>query len=446
MQNVSSSRATPPRSPWLAVNLSRHIPGLGQLWVGEVERGLLIMTIALVLFGGGLALLLSDRPLGAVYGLLAINGQMLFALWNWLDAYGTARQRDRSGAASRPTAFPSTERQSLQPPSSKPGQPPKRDPWLAVFLTLVFLGAGHWYSRQYRWGSVLLGLGVLGLLIPELWVVNTLGIVPWAAWQVYRTTAAAASPGVSQPFLSDRTAWLQVMLVALLLPLLNLWLTALLSLQVLTIATVPSAAMQPTLERGDRVVVNRLVYQLSAETWAKPLARLGLGGANGTTLGATPQRGDVVLVRLEAEAKPNPSAPRPFPPADPSADSPATPSAAHSSSSARPAPPAIQRVIGLPGEAIAVQTVATNARPQGRILINQDLLSEPYLPPNQVLNPSRSSLSWASLQIPPGHYVVLGDNRKNLPEQPGWTLVTQEQILGRLSQRLWPPDQLGPIE
>lgn len=90
--------------------------------------------------------------------------------------------------------------------------------------------------------------------------------------------------------------------------------------------------------------------------------------------------------------------------------------------------PLIKRVVGLPGDTIEI----TN----GKVYINDELLSEPYLnqdTPGQV----------ARQIVPEEHVFVLGDNRGSSNDSRYFGMVPYENILGRAWLRYWPPSEIG---
>ncbi|MEA3309600.1 MAG: signal peptidase I, partial [Chloroflexota bacterium] len=91
--------------------------------------------------------------------------------------------------------------------------------------------------------------------------------------------------------------------------------------------------------------------------------------------------------------------------------------------------PYIKRIIGLPGEQLAVHT--------GRVLINGQILSEPYIsgPPDYQQETTLTT----------GEYYVLGDNRNNSSDSHSWGSVPSENFIGKAIFRYWPPDKFGPF-
>lgn len=92
----------------------------------------------------------------------------------------------------------------------------------------------------------------------------------------------------------------------------------------------------------------------------------------------------------------------------------------------------IKRVIGLPGDEIVIAN--------GRVYINGDQLTEPYVE-------EASIEPWTSMRttVRPGHYFVLGDNRKRSSDSREFGQVPFEYLRGKVRLRLWPMDRAGLI-
>jgi signal peptidase I len=162
---------------------------------------------------------------------------------------------------------------------------------------------------------------------------------------------------------------------------------------------VEGVSMQPTFQAGQILVVNRAAY---FHLDGSPVA--GLLADRRTTpqyVFGGPQRGDVAVFRA---------------PPQPDTDY-------------------IKRIIGLPGDSIAVRG--------GRVYVNGVALSEPYIEfQADYLFPADGG----ALTVPADNYFVLGDNRpESLDSHFGW-FVPVSDLIGRAWIRYWPPNELGVVQ
>ena len=291
--------ATTNREPWLAVLWSRAWPGLGQIYAGARLRGLMIalafLGLAIATVCGFLGWAGLTVQVGFICGLLFL----LLSIGSYVDAYWMARRRN--------SAVFEAERRG------------RKDPWKAVFLSTLFLGAGHVYVRRYGLGVVLIAVGVIGLATHLAWL-----FLPFVLVHVYWAT-----PGVTAESKTKGRIW-KVVMVAWLLPILIGAIPALgLRTFVAEARFMPSNSMMPTLEVGDRIVINKLAYSQGE-----------------------PQRGDLAL----------------FSPTDELRRQEFTDMF-------------LKRVIGLPGEEVEVKA--------SKVLINGKALDEPYInePPDYEWGP-----------------------------------------------------------
>jgi signal peptidase I len=136
---------------------------------------------------------------------------------------------------------------------------------------------------------------------------------------------------------------------------------------------IPSGSMIPTLEIGDRVLVNKFIYRFTE-----------------------PKRGDIIVF----ESVDNPDE------------------------------DLIKRVVGLPGDTIAVR--------RGHLLLNGERQIEPFV--NKKL-PDRSF--YAKTKVPEGHVFVMGDNRGNSADSRVFGPLPEKNIEGEAFLRFWPPHRIG---
>jgi signal peptidase I len=149
--------------------------------------------------------------------------------------------------------------------------------------------------------------------------------------------------------------------------------------------TIPSGSMMPTLDIGDRIVVDKLAYDLH-----------GVG------------RGDIVVFAR--------------PPAEDCAGPPVA--------------DLVKRVIGLPGETISLTK-------NGYVLINGKQLNETWLPESQqgmtYPGPSQNAYSLGHpYKIPANHYFMMGDNRSDSCDSRFWGPIPKSLIVGKVDLRIWP--------
>lgn len=93
----------------------------------------------------------------------------------------------------------------------------------------------------------------------------------------------------------------------------------------------------------------------------------------------------------------------------------------------------IKRVVGLPGETIEVRN--------GEVFVNGARLGEPY-----VFAENADHRSFTAQEIRPGHYFVLGDNRRGSNDSRSWGLVPERYIYGKAFVRIWPPGDVGLVD
>lgn len=160
---------------------------------------------------------------------------------------------------------------------------------------------------------------------------------------------------------------------------------------------VDGSSMYPTLEDGQFLIVNKLVYsEVDVEKLSKFIPFVDPGDDPKRNVFHGPERGDIVVLR------------------DPR----------------KPETDLIKRVIGLPGETVEIVG--------GKVYINDRLLEEPYI--TSPWNDTRPKIL-----IPEGEYYVLGDNRDNSLDsrssQVG--LVPKDLIIGKAMLSYWPRDKFG---
>ena len=188
-------------------------------------------------------------------------------------------------------------------------------------------------------------------------------------------------------------------------------LTLLVKAFVIQVYRIPSASMENTLQIGDRVLVNKVVYHFR-----------GIA------------RGDIVVFSGQDSWGPD----TPPPSSNPVVrvvDDVLSGLGLHSDQTYY-----IKRVIGLPGDRVACCT-------HGKVMVNGVPLDESqYLYPG---NPP-STLPFTEV-VPPGHLWVMGDHRSDSddsryhPGDPGGGAIPENQVVGRAFLIIWPPSQLRDL-
>ena len=92
----------------------------------------------------------------------------------------------------------------------------------------------------------------------------------------------------------------------------------------------------------------------------------------------------------------------------------------------------IKRVVGLPGERVALRG--------GDVYVDGSVLAEPYLPAGVRTEAIGSEQTWT---VPAGDVFVMGDNRPDSADSRVFGPVPIQSITGRAWLRYWPPPDLA---
>lgn len=91
----------------------------------------------------------------------------------------------------------------------------------------------------------------------------------------------------------------------------------------------------------------------------------------------------------------------------------------------------IKRIIGVPGDRVTLA--------HGEVWVNDERLEEPYVE-------SVDATSACAVEVEPGHYFVLGDNRPRSSDSREFGFVPEAYVRGRVDLRLWPLGRAGLIK
>jgi len=168
---------------------------------------------------------------------------------------------------------------------------------------------------------------------------------------------------------------------------------------------IPSGSMEPTLDIGQRVLVNRFIYHFT-----------------------DPKPGDVVVFHPPAGAS----------------NGGAECGAAHRQNQACPQPTAqksgdtfIKRIVAGPGDTVSVR----NGLPvvNGKVLRPDGYSITPCGVAGAACNLSRE------ITIPPDHYFMMGDNRGQSDDSRFWGPLPREWLIGEAFATYWPPNRIGGL-
>ena len=164
---------------------------------------------------------------------------------------------------------------------------------------------------------------------------------------------------------------------------------------------IPSRSMEPTLDVGDRVVVNRLAYRLGQPQHGQVVVFLR------PTRGAAEADGGGALALLRRAV---------------AAGLGGTPPGSED---------LIKRVVGLPGDVVQGR--------DGRLWRNGEQVDEPYLPPQTFTS------DFGPVRIRPGYYWMMGDNREDSADSRVFGQVPASALVGRAVLTVWPPPHVGGL-
>lgn len=162
---------------------------------------------------------------------------------------------------------------------------------------------------------------------------------------------------------------------------------------------IPSSSMEPTLQVGDNLIVEKISYRLSE-----------------------PGRGDVVVFYPPHHAL------------DPTLIGKFSRMIGFFSKDEA----YIKRIIGLPGDEIEVV-------PDKGVYVNGELLEEPYK--KEVFSGyCDSTMLCGPYIIPEGTYYMMGDNRNDSTDSRYWGTLPEKRIVGKAFFRFWPITRMGVID
>jgi signal peptidase I len=162
---------------------------------------------------------------------------------------------------------------------------------------------------------------------------------------------------------------------------------------------IPSGSMEPTLDVGQRVLVNRFIYHFTS-----------------------PKIGDIVVFHPPAGATrgkecgvtrdPDEACPRPTPQKD--------------------SQNFIKRIVAGPGDRVSIRN--------GHPVVNGRIADEGFILP---CGGGLACNLPKPITVPPGNYFMMGDNRGSSDDSRFWGPVPQDWFIGKAFATYWPPDRIG---
>ncbi len=153
---------------------------------------------------------------------------------------------------------------------------------------------------------------------------------------------------------------------------------------------IPTGSMRPTLQEGDRILVNKVVYGIKIPwtDWRLPHVQ-------------EPRRGDLAVFRSPDDHK------RDF----------------------------IKRLVGLPGDELEIRDLKLwiNGRP---------LVDPPVFRERVYYNRGPYGQVGQPVKVPSSHYFFLGDNSGSSRDSRYWGFLPKKELVGRAFMIYWPPRRI----
>ena len=165
---------------------------------------------------------------------------------------------------------------------------------------------------------------------------------------------------------------------------------------------IPSASMEPTLDIGERVLVNRVNYRVE-----------------------DPDRGDIVVFHPPEGAVRGGAGECGVPTVTPG-------QACTRPTEKRSDVNFIKRIVALPGDSIAIR--------DGHAVVNGKVQDEPFAAPCGSVGECSFPRPF---KVPPDHFFMMGDNRGASDDSRFWGPVPRKWIIGQAFFSYWPVKNIG---
>jgi signal peptidase I len=161
---------------------------------------------------------------------------------------------------------------------------------------------------------------------------------------------------------------------------------------------IPSESMEPTLDVGQRVLVNRLGNRLNDPEIGEIVVFHPPKGSESNTCGRAPAEGQACGLPTKDKADVN----------------------------------FIKRVVAGPGDRLSIR--------DGHVILNGQLQKEDFV---RECGDGPDCNFPKTITIPPGHWFMMGDNRGASDDSRFWGPVPKKWIIGGAFATYWPPKRIG---
>lgn len=260
--------------------------------------------------------------------------------------------------------------------------------WSAFFLSILIPGLGHYRIGLFKkaFGFLLAGVGmnVINVMVHLSPVKDQVvyNVISLLIWGIIVFAAVDAFLSSVKTEPSTRRKWPQVLFFCLVYFGVMFGLVISIRIFIAQAFKIPSEAMSPTIKGGDRFMADKLIYRFHE-----------------------PKRGDVIVFIYPQDRK------RTF----------------------------VKRLVGLPGEKIGIK--------DGKIFINGQPLTQPAVF-DQIYyyNGGDYAAKDQTVEVPEGHYFVLGDHSISSHDSRYWGFVPRRDVIGRAFLIFEPLERKGPIK
>ncbi|MGA1871468.1 MAG: signal peptidase I [bacterium] len=242
------------KEPWLAVILSMIFPGLGQIYSSRVMRGIFIIIIqnTLICFGGWLLLSATGSIMASIYIGLTI---FIIYIWNLFDAH-------KCGVKANSKDIEEFRQNN-------------KDPWLAVFLSLILPGLGHIYIKRWFLGIVfVVSTIILSIIIDATSLYLFFGTIFSLCVCCHAYIVTPVRKEISKNII------LLLAIIFFASAFMGKYFAIIIKNNIVQAFKIPSGAMLDTLNIGDHLLANKFIYSIRE-----------------------PQRGDIIVFKFPGDKK-----------------------------------------------------------------------------------------------------------------------------------------------